>query len=300
MPTYAPSGNTTTTDLANVLPTIISPAREYIEKKTFITGFVTSITLKDGDGLSINMPKFGQVLQAQALSENVPITNPQRLIPTTQQFTAGEVGCEVILTDRAIQRTPEAMMARAGRFLGNAMRRKKESDIIDLFAGLSRDLGAAGSAFTAADISIAFTRLSAGSESGQDEPAPGPYAAILHPYAWHDVLVQAATIGNSTSGTPIPSGLSQQMSEDYVVQGLYGIPIDLHPLIAIDASDDAIGFIGSEEALLHIKTAHSMNREQERNIHLRAWDIVVTSQYGTGELEDQFAFAVTHDATVPA
>jgi hypothetical protein len=42
-----------------------------------------------------------------------------------------------------------------------------------------------------------------------------------------------------------------------------------------------------------------MKREQERNIHLRAWDIVVTSQYGTGELEDQFGFAVTADATPP-
>jgi hypothetical protein len=71
MPTYAPSGNTTTADLANVLPTILSPAREYIEKKTFVTEMVTKIPLKDGDGSTINMPKFGQVLQAIALNENV-------------------------------------------------------------------------------------------------------------------------------------------------------------------------------------------------------------------------------------
>jgi len=297
MPTYAPGGNTTTADLTNVLPTIISPAREYIEKKTFVTEFVTKVKLADGDGLSVNMPKFGQVLQAQALAENVPISNPQRLIPSTQQFTAGEVGCEVILTDRAIQRTPEAMMARAGRFIGNAMRRKKEEDIIALFAGFSRDLGAAGAAYSSTKLAAAYTRLSAGSEAGQDEPAPMPYAAILHPYHWYDVLIEADTIGSNAA--PIPTGLTQRLSEDYVVQGLFGIPVDLHPLIPIDVQADAIGAVLSREALLLINTAHSMKREQERNIHLRAWDIVVTSQYGTGELEDQFGFAVTADATPP-
>lgn len=298
MPTYAPSGVTTTTDLANVLPTILGPAREFIEKKTFLPRFFTNITLKDGDGLSVNMPKFGQVLQAIALAENVPISNPQRLIPSTQQFTAGEVGCEVILTDRAIQRTPEAMRARAGRFLGNAMRRKKEADLIALFAGLSRDLGAAGAPWSSAILARAFTRLTAAAESGQDEPAPGPFAAIIHPYHWYDVLVEASTMGFNTD--VIPNGLSQKLSEDYVVQGLYGIPVNLHPQIAIDGSDDAIGFIGSRESLLMLNTNHPFSKEEERDIHLRAWDIVVTSQYGTGEIEDQFAFAVTADATVPA
>lgn len=305
MPAYAPSGHTTTADLANVLPTVIGPAREFVEKKTFLRNFVTQITLKDGDGSSINLPKFGQILQAIALSENVPISNPQRLIPSTQQFTVGEIGCEVVLTDRAIRRTPEAMMARAGRFIGNAMRRKPEDDLIALFPGFSRDLGAAGSAFSAAMLARGYSRLMAGSESGQDEPAPGPYAAVIQPFGWYDVLVEAATIGTNTASTsaprvPIPNGLTQELSENYVVKGMYDVPVNLHPRIPIDASDDAIGAIFSREALLYIKTSNSMKREQERDIHLRAWDIVVTSEYGTGELEDEFGFAITHDATAPA
>lgn len=295
---YAASGNVTTSDLSAVLPTIISPAREYIEKKTFLTSFVTNIKLADGDGLSINMPKFGQMLQAQALSENVPINNPQRLVPTTQQFTAGEIGCEVILTDRSIERTPEPMMARAGRFLGNAMRRYKESALITLFAGLSRDLGSAGSSFNPAWMSAAFVRLTAGAESSQLEPAPPPYACVLQPFQWHDVLTAATTIG-TTSTVNIAQGLTQRMSEDYVVDSLYGIPVDLHPLIGINASDDSTGAIFSKETFLLINTSKSMKREQERDIHLRAWDIVITSEYGTGELEDQFGFALTSDATQP-
>lgn len=298
MPTYAPSGNTTTADLTNVLPTIISPAREYIEKRTFVTQFVTEIRLSDGDGLTVNAPKFAQVLQAQALAENVPISNPQRLIPSTQQFTVSEVGCEVVLTDKAIKRTPEAMMARAGRFLGNAMRRKKESDLLSLFSGFSRDLGGAGQTFSATKIAAGYSRLAAGTEASQDEPAPLPVAAVLQPFFWNDVLNEAATIGSNVD--TIPTGLSQRLSEDWMVGPLYGVPIDLHPLISVDGSDDAVGAIFSKEALLLINTSTMMKREQERDIHLRAWDIVITSEYGTGELEDQFGFALTFDASVPS
>lgn len=231
-----------------------------------------------------------------------PKTCPSRTrsASSTQQFTVSEVGCEVILTDRSVRRTPEAMKARAGRFLGNAMRRKKESDLLTLFSGFSRDVGGAGSAFDPADLSITYTRLSAGAETNQDEPAPLPYAAVLHPFHYHDVLTSAATMG--TLGTPdeIPTGLTQRLTEDYFVGTLYNVPIDLHPLIDIDTSDDAVGAVFSKEALLLIETSVSMKREMERDIHLRAWDIVITSEYGTGELEDQFGFAVTADATVPA
>lgn len=297
MPTYSPTGTITTADLANVLPTLISPAREYIEKKTFLANYVTQIKLADGDGLSINMPKFGAVLQAQALTENVPISNPQRLIPSTQQFTASEIGCEVILTDRAMKRTPEPMMARAGRFLGNAIRRKKEADIISLFAGLSRDLGAAGAAFNVADLAAAYTRLAAGTETGQDEPAPQPYAAVFHPFHYYDILTTLSTPGIGAAAQ-VNQGLTQQLTEDYFVGTWYNLPVDLHPLIPIDGSDDAVGAIFAKEAFLWINTSNSFSREQERNMHLRAWDIVVTSEYGTGELEDQFGFAVTADASV--
>jgi hypothetical protein len=212
----------------------------------------------------------------------------------------GEVGAEVILTDRAMKRTPEAMMARAGRMLGNAFRRKKEQDILALFAGFSRDLGAAGSAFDISDLAKIYTRLTAGVESGQDESAPGPYAAILHPFHYHDILISAQTIGIPGTAVQINDGLTQQLSTDYFVGKWYNLPVDLHPLIAIDASDDAVSAVFSKEALLLITTSNPYKKEQERDIHLRAWDIVVTSEYGTGELEDQFGFAITADASVPA
>lgn len=301
-----PAGVETTADISAVLPTILSPARDILEKPTFITEMVSKVTLGDGDGSTINWPKFGTLLTAQSLSEGVPINNPQKLIPTSQQFTVSEVGTEIILTDKAIRQTPEAMKARAGRYAGNAMKRKMEQDILALFPGFSRDLGAAGNAFNPNFISVAGVRLSAASGTGTDaaavEPAPTPYNAVIHPFHYHDITVSAGTLGNninSSSGYMPIDGLTEEIIRNYDVKRLYDVNMAKHPLIAIDASDDAVGAVFSKEALLLVKTSVMMRTETDRDIHLRAWDMVMTSEYGTGEVEDTWGFAITADATPP-
>lgn len=293
-------------DLSAVLPTVLSPARDVMEKPTFMTSMVSTVTLKDGDGITYNWPKFGTMMTAQSLVEGVAINNPQKLIPTSQQFTVSEVGIEIILTDRAIRYTPEAMKARAGRFAANAMKRKMEQDLLALFPGFSRDLGAAGNAFNPNFLSVSQVRLSAASGTGADaaatEPAPTPYAAVIHPFHYHDIMTTAATLGsniNSTTGYFPIEGLTEQLIREYDVKHLYGTNMAKSPLISIDPSDDAVGAVFSKEALLLIKTSVSMRTETDRDINLRAWDMVITSEYGTGEVEDTWGFAITADATPP-
>lgn len=277
-----------------------------MEKPTFMTSMVSTVTLKDGDGTTYNWPKFGTMLTAQNLSEGVPINNPQKLIPSSQQFTVSEVGIEIIITDRAMRYTPEPMKARAGRFAGNAMKRKMEGDLLALFPGFSRDLGAAGNAFNPNFLAVAQVRLSAASGTGADaaatESAPTPYSAVIHPFHYHDVLVSAGTLGNNINTTTgyIPiEGLTEELIRNYDVKRLYDTNMAKSPLIPIDASDDAVGAVFSKEALLLVRTSNMLRTETDRDIHLRAWDMVITSEYGTGEVEDQWGFAITADATPP-
>lgn len=176
------TGLMTSADISAVLSTVLSPAREVIEKPNFLEKMISHVMLKDGDGPTYNWPKFPTQLTAQSLTEGVRLDNPQKLIPTSQQFTTSEVGIEIMMTDKSLRLTPEPMRARAGRFAGNAMKRKKELDILGLFAGLSRGLGSgAGNAFNPTLINVAKVRLQAGSESGVTEAAPGPYYAVIHP-----------------------------------------------------------------------------------------------------------------------
>ena len=296
------TGNTTSTTLANVIPTILSRARDVIEKPTVMSEFVQKVTLKDGDGLTYNWPKFGTKLDAQSLTENVPINNPQRLIPTTQQFTTSEVGVHVVLTDKAVRTTPEPMVARAGRFMGNAMKRKMETDLLSLFSGLSRELGAANSAWSPGWVSAGHARLIAASEANQTEPTEGRIVAVIHPFHFHDLLTSAATLGsniNSTSGYFPIEGITEELIRRGELKQLYDTVIARAPLMSVDGSDDAIGAIFSMDAFLLVRTSVSMRMERERDIYLRAEAMVITSEYGTGELEDQFGIKMTADATAP-
>lgn len=300
------TGDNTSTTWQNVIPTVLSRARDVIEKPTIMTdaNVVTKVTLKDGQGLTYNWPKFGTGLTAQTLSEGEPIANRQKLIPSTQQFTTAEKGVAVIMTDKAQRVTPEPMKARAGRFMGNALRRVNETDMLSLFSGLSRDLGSASNPFTPGWISAGKVRLIAASEAGQSEPVDGEVVAVIHPFHAHDFLTSSATLGsniaNGTDGYYPIEGWTEELVREYDIKRAYGVTIAQAPLINIDGSDDAVSAIFSKMAFIHVSTSHKMRMETDRDIELRANLMVLTSEYGVGELEDQFGFAMTADATAPA
>lgn len=299
-------GVQTTTTNANVIPTVLAMARDVIEKPTVMTrkNVVQVVDIEDGEGTTYNWPKFGTGLSAMALNEGVPINNPQKLVPTTQQFTTSENGVQVIMTDKSKRVTKEPMARRAGKFMGNAMRRYKEQTALALFSGLSRDLGSAGSAFSPGWLSAAKVRLKAASESGQTEPVDGEIIAMLHNFMIHDVLLSSATLGNNIANTspqgyyPI-DGWTEELIREYDITRIYGVDVVAAPLIAIDGSDDGIGAIFSNMCFIHVRTSNAMKVEKDRDITLRAEMIVMTSEYGYGELEDQFGFKVTADCTAP-
>lgn len=299
-------GTNTTTSWDNVIPTILSRARDAIEKPRLMTNknVVTVVTLKDGDGTTYNWPKFEELLTADTLTEGEPIARRQRMIPSSHQFTTNEVGVSVIMTDKAVRVTPEAMRARAGRFMGNAMKRRQENDMLDLFSGLSRDLGTAGNPFSPGWISAAANRLEAASESGQSEPLEGKPIAVLQAYHYHDILTSAATLGSNvadgTNGYYPIEGITEQLVRDYDIKQLYGATLAREGgHIDIDSDDDAVSAMFGKSAFIHVKTSHSMRMEKDRDIELRANLLVMTSEYGVGELEDQHGFKFTADASVP-
>lgn len=119
---------------------------------------------------------------------------------------------------------------------------------------------------------------------------------------WHDVNVSAATLGsniNSDLGyAPIP-GITEDLIRNGEVIPLFGIPVATHALMTIDGSDDATGAVFSKEAFLYLSTSNTMKTETERDKNLRAWDMIITSEYGVGEVDDDWGFKIIADATAP-
>lgn len=306
------TGTTNSTSLANVIPTVLQAARDYVEKPTIMNNkrVVTMVTLGDGDGSTYNWPKFANKFTAQALVEGSPINNAQTLVPDSAQFTTSEYGVMFLITDKAKRVTKEPMWARGGRFCGNAMRRYKEVQGLALFSGLSRDLGAANNPFSPSFVGVAKVRLRAASEATQTEPVPdGRVIGVLHDFHKHDFLAYSGVLGNnvangltaddSTLGYAPIEGWTKEMVMEYDIRRYQGVDLLSSSLMSIDGSDDAVAAIFNPGAFIHVRTSHSMRSEQDRDITLRAEMLVMTAEDGWGELEDQFGFAVTADATAP-
>ena len=119
------SGLTTTTELADSLPTIISSARIVREQADVMTQLVERQTLGVGIGLSWNEVAL-QKLTAQAISENTELDNPQQIADTPFTITPTVVGIQTRITDRVAARISQNSYARIGALAQNAIERKKD------------------------------------------------------------------------------------------------------------------------------------------------------------------------------
>ena len=95
---------------------------------------------------------------------------------------------------------------------------------------------------------------------------------------------------------PLSTGTGQDFN--MVHDGSNGTIFGTTGNITIDSSDDAVGVIADKSALAVLKSV-DMNRETDRDISLRATEVVITADYGVFELDDSKGAAFTLDAGTP-
>ncbi len=121
---------------------------------------------------------------------------------------------------------------------------------------------------------------------------------VQHPFAVWDI---ANTTVTASSTYPVPAGWSADLLGNFFsgLRPINGVPIFEDGNISIDSSDDAVGVIADRSALGVLKSV-DMNKEQDRDISLRATEVVITADYGVFELDDSKGVALTLDAGTPA
>lgn len=298
----APTGVQTSQDVNAVIPVVLSRAREVVERPTILTKspVVTRLRLEKGKGRTINIPRFTQRFVAETTAEGVPISKLQKLVPDMQSFSTYEIGVATIITKQSEWYTPEPIVARAGRYMGAAIKRRQEEDMISLFSLPTRTIGAPGSTFNPSWLAAAEARLAANTEIFPYDPASKPIA-IVHPYQLFPVLGQSGTIGsNAFSGgnAPIP-GWTEDLIRNYDIKQLYGVPVAKHIMLPIDANDDAIGCVFARDAFVFIDTPQPFTQATDEDILVNAIIMVARSHYGVGFMDDQFAISLIADASTP-
>jgi len=291
----------TTTVLSDTIQTVISEARYTEQIKEVISGVCWRITKPLHDGSTVNLPYWGTV-SANNLSEGIDMVNPQAMEDTNVQFTPGEVGAQIVLTDKVARDNNEDVLRAAGRILGEAMVAKREQDLAGQFTDATTDLGGSTTVATLGIIAAARATL-AGNSLANGGPAPMPYGVIHHPYVLLDLVdVLTPTAPGSNSHIAVGSGIAEDTLANYTIGRVFGMPVMESANISITAAPDAIGVVlsmGTGGGLV-LATANEWAINPERDESLRATELNVVGEYAVGEYLPGWMVSLTNDATAPA
>ena len=281
----------TTGNLESAQRTIIATARYTEEHNAPAMALIESMNLPKGAS-TITVPKVGQ-MSMDDLVDGVDIIEEEEIGMTTIDLTASEVGAKIILTDKLVRQMAQNVFAIIGRQLGDGMARKKDTDVHALYSGLNggTTLGAAGATMSLANVagSIAYTKAN----------KFGSQVYILqHPTAVFDIANTAVT---AAATYPVPDGWSSDLLGNFFsgLRPLNGVPIFEDGNLAVDSSDDAIGVIAAKDALVVLNSVETRT-ERQRDVSLRATEVVMTADYGVFELDDSRGAPLTFDAAAPA
>ncbi len=293
---------TTTTVLADTVPTILEKARFTQQFKAIMASLCWNIKKELHDGSTINVPYWGTVT-ASALTEGVDMTASQTMADTNVPITPGEVGCKIILTDKLVRDNNEDIKAAAGRILGEAMEYKRDYDLLgqidDASTTPDHTLGATG-ALTMGEIAAARALLS-GNAVAYGGPAPQPYVVVHHPYTLLDLVdVVTPIVPTATYLAPAIGEFADSVIRNYTIGRLFGMNVVEDGNLAISSNIAKGGvFSVGEGGSIILGTADEWSVAPERDESLRATELNIVGEYGVGEYLSAWIVELTMDATTP-
>jgi hypothetical protein len=280
----------TTSQLANAQRVVVEQIRFTAEHNAPTVNLVEHMRLGKGEK-SITVPKVGQ-MTAAGLVDGIDLVDSQEIGMSTSSLTTSEVGLKVILTDKLVRQENEDMFRVIGRQMGDAMARKKDTDLLGLFTAFN-----SGTTLGAAGASLTLPNLSACIDFSKRNKFPGPVHIVHHPSALYRVVLNSVLTPSLTQG--LPNDLNQELLKDFYKFMVNRVAVFEDGNITIDASDDGIGAIFSEHAAVYVEQVGYEGRQQ-RDESLRATEQIVLADYGVFELDDLYGAPMTYDCASPS
>jgi len=126
---------------------------------------------------------------------------------------------------------------------------------------------------------------------------PRPISVVHHPNALHALSSSLAPVAGTY---PIPSGLSQELLQDFWAMTLDGIGIFHDGNIEKVASvDSGYGAIFSKSAMALIESM-AMDTDREYDASLRATEVIMVRDYGVFEIDDGYGAPMRFEMADPA
>jgi hypothetical protein len=250
--------------------------------------------LPDGTGLDWKEALF-EVLEAQAVTENTVLDNPQQYVDSAITIRPQMVQLQTFVSDKVRRNVNPKSLAQMGKLPGDAMMRKRDEDGLTAMDGSTTQLGAANTPVVTGDVAAIRYRIT----SNATESGPEPISSVFHGFCikdFYDELV--AGLGTY----PIPEGATAT-----VFKGGFNLPIcnvTIHEdgNIAIDSNGDAKNFVFSKMAWVLVN-GMTLRSETRREPHIAGGgdSLFLTDEYAYGERSaGNWSFELIGDATAPS
>ena len=293
------SGNTVTDSLADSIPTMIASARIVREFAGVMPNLVDRQRLDENTGTTWNEVSMAK-LNAQAVSENTELDNPQQMEDTLFSVTPTVIGVHTVITDRVALRISANAYAQTGSLAQNAIERKKDEDGLAAIDGATTALGGAN-ALDSGEVAAAAYRIT--SNTTEPAPANAPINAVFHGFSLKDIddeLINAGLDTTTGQGAPLTMGVAVEAYQNRYRGTIAGARLYEDGNLTI-ASNRAKGGVFSQMALVLVE-GRSPYIETKRLPELGggATAMYHYDEYAYGERgSGNWLYEVQADATAP-
>jgi N4-gp56 family major capsid protein len=279
----------TTTSLNDLLPLIRQEAMFVASERSIMRGLVKNYALAPGQGKTVSVPIY-PLQTAAVITEGNEVTDTT-VSTNVADLTIGTVAIRTLLTDLARQSAASNVVADLGRLFGEAVARKMDQDLTNLFNNLPVGGGAYNSAITAADIFKAVAQL-----KSDAVPTEG-MVCVLHPSIAYDLKASLTNTGNTPFGAFSGSDVSNEAMRMGFVGMLAGIPVFETSNIQTNTPGDYAGAVFQMDAL-GLGMIGDITLETQRRASFLGDDIVCSAYYGTGLLQSNYGRLLAFDSSL--
>ena len=271
----------TTGNLESASKIIITAERYTEEHNAPALALLEPFTLPSG-AKSVTVPKVGQMSMSD-LVDGQDIIDEEEIGMTTVSLTASEVGAKVILTDKLLREQVNNVFTMIGRQMGDGMARKKDNDVIALWPNLNggTSFSADNQTFSTANVHAAISKAKANKFGNQ-------LYIVHHPNAVAELSKASATTADTAAAAGLTNGWSVDLLQNFYsgLRPINGVSIfEDGNIDKISGQDSGYGVIADKTAMAYLSSVDTRT-ERQRDASLRAWEIVMTSDYGVFELDD--------------
>jgi len=241
------AGESTTTTLAEAIPTIVESALLELDDGDIIRPLVRNIQF-GGTGV-VHQTPFITRLTAETETDlaNQALDSGGSDETSPSSATVGEHGATVLIKDLARMGSVTDIASASGQLIGQSLVVRRETDLATLFASFTPNQGDANEDVVVADIYGAYKSLREGH-------APLPYNMVLSAgQFWGDVGV--ITLMETTSGK-IQSQALGSVQEDIARNGFTGMILGFNVFTSTNivvTSNNASGACFSRDAIKYVE-----------------------------------------------